>query len=423
MRPGSPAEAAGIEPGDLIVSLDGHQLHDVIDYQFYLEPRWQLMGIERNDSLIEAELDGSSDGDPGISFASAIFDRIRTCPNRCLFCFVDQVPEGLRRPLYLKDDDFRLSFLHGNFITLNNMDEADVERIIEQRLSPLYVSVHSTDPEVRGRVMGCGAATAARGLEVLRRLGEAGIETHVQIVLCPEINDGAVLERTVTELAAKYKGVASIGVVPVSLSEDYLRRHAGSGMRPLDAADCAAAIDTIASLRDTGFIYAADELFIRSGRPLPPPEYYDDFAQYENGIGIAATLLLEGEELVREALADSSPGDGELDSAPVGSGRIYLLTGTLAAGLIESFSARLGDRLQRDIRPLVAGNRLFGSHVTVTGLLGGRDVIRAAREAGLGPGDQLLIPADSLDSARERFLDDLTLEELDEALECRITVV
>jgi putative radical SAM enzyme (TIGR03279 family) len=416
VQPGSPAAAAGIKPGDILLSLDGNLLHDIIDYQFYLEPRVQAVGLDRTGRNLEVELDNSEGGDPGIVFAGTIFDRIRTCSNRCVFCFVDQVTGGLRPPLYLKDDDFRLSFLHGNFITLGNLHESDLERIIEQRLSPLYVSVHATDPEVRGRLMGCRDEDAARGLANLKRLGEAGIETHIQVVLCPGANDGAVLERTVTELAHDYPGVASIGVVPVALGEGYLRDHPGMGIRPLTVTDCATVIDVVSAWqekfrqeRGAGFIYAADEFFLKSGRPLPPPEYYDDFAQYENGIGIARSFMEEGEEPIGNLLAGNP-------------GRAYLLTGTLAAGLIADICVRLGPALGREMQPLAAGNRLFGAHVTVTGLLGGRDIVAAARAAGLNRSDILLIPASSLDSARERFLDDVTLEELEETLDSVIIV-
>lgn len=431
VTPDSPAEAAGIEAGDRIISLDSHELHDVIDYQFYLEPGKQEVAVERGGKPLTLEMDCGEGVDPGIYFAGTVFGPIHTCSNKCLFCFIEQVPGGLRPPLYVKDDDFRLSFLHGNFITLNNLRQAELERIAEQRLSPLYVSVHATDPEVRARLMGCRPKTAARGLDNLRRLGEAGIETHAQIVLCPGINDGPVLERTIRELAEDYPEVTSAGIVPVAFSEEFLAGNPVPGLRTMTAEDCIAVTDIIAAWQERlrsscgfGFAYAADEFYLRAGRPLPPSEYYDDFAQYENGIGIARSFIEEGEDLIGQLLA----GRSATPSGAAGSGgsttpsHIFLLTGTLAADLVAEVCARLSDSLGLQVQPLVAENRLFGPHVTVTSLLSGSDLLQAAAKAGISRADLLLIPASSLDSAGERFLDDLTLEELEEALECDIEV-
>ncbi|MHB8860038.1 MAG: DUF512 domain-containing protein [Thermoleophilia bacterium] len=416
---GSPAGDAGILAGDIIVSLNGQPLHDVIDYQFYLESGLQRFEVERDGKRLEIEADCGDVADPGILFKSVIFDRVRTCSNRCVFCFIDQVPAGLRQPLYLKDDDFRLSFLHGNFITLNNLSREDMERIIAQRLSPLHVSVHSTDAEVRGRLMGCGAGTAARGLDNLRRLGEAGIELHAQVVFCPGLNDGKVLERTAAELSEIYRGIKSVGVVPVALGESHFAQKVSAGVRPVTVADCRDAIGAIAAMQQQfrlkegkGFVYAADEFFLKSGSELPPVEYYDDFSQYENGIGIARSFLEEAEAAIGDRLAEAAA-----------AGRVFLLTGVLAAELVASACDRFGRSLGREFLPLVAENELFGFHVTVTGLLGGRDVIRAASGCGLRRTDLLLIPSLSLDSAGERFLDDISLEELHEALDCGIEVV
>lgn len=433
VQAGSPAAIAGVEPGDVIISLDGHLLDDVIDYQFYYEPRIQVIELERAGEILDLDLDNCEGGDPGIFFSNVVFDRVRTCSNRCLFCFIEQVPMGLRPPLYLKDDDYRLSFLNGNFITLGNLRESDLTRIIEQRLSPLYISVHATDPEVRGLLMGCSSDLAQRGLDNLKRLGEGGIESHIQIVLCPGINDGAVLEQTINDLDKDYAGIASIGVVPVALEAEYLREHPKTALRPVSIEDCLAVVDAIDDWqmrfrqeRGTGFVYAADEFLLRSGRPLPPSEYYDDFAQYENGVGICRSFDEESEGLIADILAGhdfdglDSIANGSGGDTSSRSGRVFLLTGTLAADFMAAACDRLSQALDREILPLTAGNQLFGSHVTVTGLLGGRDIATAAKTAGLGRGDLLLIPPGAMESSGERFLDDLTLEELNELLPCEV---
>lgn len=435
IAPGSAAEAAGLQAGDRLLSLDGHPMRDIIDYRFFLEPGRQDVEISRNHEQIKLMLDAAPGSDPGIEFAAAIFDRIHTCKCRCLFCFVDQLPKGLRKSLYVKDDDYRLSFLYGNFITLNNLSGADIERILEQRLSPLYVSVHSTDPAVRGPLMGVAEQTAARGLDTLGRLGAAGIRFHAQIVLCPGINDRHVLADTVAALADKYQGVESVGIVPVAVSPDHLMHHAGLSdpveagpppLRPVTAADCKEVIGQVRAWQEryrgqgrTGFVYAADEFYLRGGMVLPPTEDYDDFAQFENGIGVAASFMEEAADTIRRALAETKT-KGHDPHISI-STHIYLLTGTLAAHMVGEICRQLHGPLEIDIRPLVVENQTFGPHVSVTGLLGGKDIINAARSAGLTQADLLLLPGDCLDSTEHpRFLDNVTLEEMRQSLPCVI---
>ncbi len=407
---GSPAAAAGIIPGDVLLSIDGHGLRDVIDYQFHVEPGVRLL-LERGGRQLELRLP-SDPGDPGISFQSAVFDRVRTCACNCVFCFVDQLPPGLRPPLYVRDDDFRLSFLGGNFITLNNLSGRDLERVVCQRLGPLYVSVHATDTAIRAELMGVRESVASRGLNNLRHLGEQGIELHVQVVLCPGVNDGAVLTQTITELADDFPGVISVGVVPVSLSAEYAATHSGPGLRPVNAEESLTVLATINELqagfrRDRGsrFAYAADEFYLLAAEPLPVPQAYDNYPQYENGIGIAASFLENLEDLQHR-----------LQAMPP-EGGVYLLTGTLGAPVVQAACEKLSRKSQAAVSTLVAGNRLFGPHVTVTGLLGGRDIVRAAEAMGLGRKDLLLLPEFCLSGREEpRFLDGLTLAELNETL-------
>lgn len=428
---GSPAAEAGIKSGDLILWLNGHPLHDVIDYQFYLEPDFQELEVERDGRMLTVALACEIGEDLGIRFNEALFDRVRTCRCNCVFCFVDQLPRGLRKSLYLKDDDFRLSFLHGNFITLHNLAEEDLERIAEQRLSPLYASVHATDPGMRATVMGCTEDDASRGLENLRRLGEAGITVHAQIVVCPGLNDGQQLARTVKELAKEYPAVASAGAVPVAFDPAFLAGNAAgakpascralfSSLRPVGGDDCRRIVADVTGWqtgyrdsRGNSFIYCADEFYLKGGLELPSLDDYDDLPQYENGIGIAASFRAEAGELLAPVI----------EGLPDGT-RVFLLTGTLAAGLMAEVCAGLahtsGAR-SLSLKPLVAENRLFGPYVTVAGLLGGHDVIEAARSEGLASGDLLIIPRSCLDAGHwPRFLDGLHLKELREALECDV---
>lgn len=439
---GSPAAAAGIMPDDRLLSLDGNPLRDIIDYRFYLEPGEQQIEFERDGSRGIVTIDTGPGIDPGIEFDAAIFDHIRTCRCRCVFCFVDQLPPGLRRSLYVKDDDFRLSFLYGNFITLNSLRDEDARRILEQRLSPLYVSVHACDPAVRGPLMGVTPETAARGLAQLRELGAAGIRFHIQIVLCPGINDRHVLADTIAALAdaTEFPGIESVGIVPVAVSPEHLMHHAGlfepgeegpPPLRPVTGEDCRFVISQVQAWQERyrrqgrgGFVYAADEFYLRGGEPLPPVEAYDDFAQFENGVGIAASFREEAADTVSVALTETAEIQGHLPhfpAQPQSWRRLCLLTGTLAAGLMGEICRNLQEEFKIEIEPLVAENRIFGPYVTVTGLLGGEDILSAAATAGLEEGDLLLIPSACLDtSPQTRFLDDLTLEELRRRLPCAV---
>ncbi|MBE0429562.1 MAG: DUF512 domain-containing protein [Thermoleophilia bacterium] len=420
---GSSAREAGFRPGDRLLFLNGCRLRDIIDYRFCLEDGINKLEAERDGHRIKIRLRVRPGEDPGLSFSSPVFDRVLACRCRCRFCFVDQLPGGLRKPLYFRDDDFRLSFLYGNFITLGNLAEDDVRRIISQRLSPLHVSVHATDPGVRSMLMGVSEEDADRGLRLLRRLGEEGIMTNIQVVLCPGINDGPVLERTMTALAEEFKAVNSVGVVPVALDPGFIRRSgpipvaggAGRMLRPVTAADSEAAIESITGCQERhrrehghGFVYAADELYLRAGLPLPPPDTYDGFPQYQNGIGIGTSFMEEFERIIAGLL-------GEIRKPECAC----LLSGTLARRLIGNACDRLTESRGHDIRPLVAENRTFGAHVSVTGLLGGRDIVAAAREAGLSRGDLLIIPRFCLSGDGQdgpRFLDGLTLDGLKRAL-------
>jgi putative radical SAM enzyme (TIGR03279 family) len=377
------AARAGLLAGDCIVRLNGAVPVDVLDLEMAAADGTFWLTVLRDGHPLDlvvaprrGEWHGISLGFGGVGAPTAV------CRNRCRFCFVDQVPEGMREALYVKDDDYRLSFLHGNFMTLTNLGEADLARIEELRLEPLYVSLHAWDDEARMALMGKAARGSRRSLE---RLAAAGLELHLQIVLCPGWNDGDVLAETVAEAAA-LPAVADLGIVPVSLADE-------ADLRRVTAADAAAVCTAVAGWqarfrkkRGAAFVHAADEFYLLCGASPPASDAPD---QYENGIGMSAVLLAEAEEL------------GAGPKGPVG---VRVLCGTLAAPVI----ARVAELLApggAPMRPFPVVNRLFGEHVTVTGLLGGAEVLEALRAAPLGDGEWLLAPRGFLPGGLGRTLD------------------
>lgn len=386
------ARRAGVRAGDRIRAVDGRRFLDVLDLEALSEERFTLR-MERGGRLIDVLVSPQTGEWHGIELEDGLGDAVRRCVNQCPFCFVDQMPAGLRASLYIKDDDYRLSFLQGSFVTLTNLAERDLRRIEGLRLSPLFVSLHAWDDEVRARLMG---PRAKRSRERLLRLAAAGVRTHIQVVLCPGVNDGAVLEETVTELA-RVTGVEDVAVVPVSLAREGV-------LRRVSRDDSAAVVECVEGmqrrlLRKTGrrFVHAADELYLSCGR-LPPQA--DAEQQYENGIGVCACAEREAEELQHRAGVS-----------------VALLTGTLALPVVERICGVLGRA-----RPFIVRNRLFGDHVTVTGLLGGREVLSSLRERPLGRGEWLLVPAAFLPAHLGRTLDDVSAGELADACDGRLVV-
>lgn len=405
MEDGSIAQELGIRPGSRLVSVNGRPLRDVIDYRFYtaeelVELEIEVPGGRRERFAIEKHPDESL----GLRFATELFDGIKQCRNACPFCFVDGLPRGMRESLYLKDDDYRLSFLHGNFITMTNMDHDDFTRVLDQRLSPLYVSVHSTDPGVRERML--GVRSARRVMEQLRLLVDGGIKVHAQVVVVPGVNDGANLDSTVEDLSRMFPGVASIGVVPVGVT----RFQRPCGVRPLSSGELRDLVDWwgdrqpgLRSELGYGFVFLADEVFLALGAPFPPVESYEDLPQYENGIGIGPSFLEDLERL-------------ELPGAVKRPLNATVACGELPAPLLRLAAARMNAVNGLRVRVHPVKNRFFGETVTVSGLLTGQDVISAlageAREC-----DIVLLPAVCLRD--EAFLDGMTLEDLSSTLGVR----
>jgi putative radical SAM enzyme (TIGR03279 family) len=396
---GSPARRAGIRVRDRIVAVNGRAPRDYIDYRYLAaEPHVSLL-IETDGTRRNITINKLLDEDLGLQFTHDVFDGVITCRNRCPFCFVGQLPKGLRSALYLRDDDYRLSFLHGNFITLTNLTNADRARIVRLHLSPLYVSVHATQPPVRRLLFG---RQTADPLAEMRRLGSRGIRFHCQIVVCPGINDGAHLEQTARDLAALHAVVASIGVVPVGLTR---HRKRSAGLRPVTKAMARELIGTIRTWQrsfmrqfGTRLVFAADELYLLAGRPLPGRAHYEGFPQIGNGIGCARRFL-DGVRRLR------SPKVRQ----PVS---VCLVTGEMAAPLVGQLAARLASA---SVEPgvCVVPNRLFGRSVTTAGLLAGHDVARAIGRGAVS--DLVIVPRTAVREG-EGFIDGMTPEELSDRL-------
>lgn len=381
VSPGSAGEAAGLLPGDLVLSVGDHRLRDVIDWLWLTAETPVDLRVRRGDAELALTLGRAYDQELGVQFADVVFDGVRTCDNACLFCFIAQLPPGLRESLYVRDDDFRLSFLGGNFVTLTNLEDEDVARIVEQRLSPLYVSLHAVDPDVRSTLV-C-ATTDDRTLERVDELLAGGIDLHVQIVLVPGVNDGEELQRTLTWLAERL-GVLSVGVVPLGYTSAQ-QRFARSYQEPAAAAAVLDALDVwrdgMLREREERWVYAADEFYLAAGRELPGYDEYDGFPQYENGIGMARAFIDEFEESA--AIADGAPPAGGTPHP------VVVVTGELFAPVLRRLGTRLGD-LGVEPRVLSVPNRFLGGDVSVAGLLTGKDLVEAIT-ADLG-GPVYLVP-------------------------------
>ena len=405
------AAAAGLRTGDRILAINGHALRDAIDFQFHAGEERLRLTLERDGSRRVVEL-GRPTGELGVELVPPRPKDITTCANKCVFCFIHQNPRGLRTSLYVKDDDFRLSFLHGNYITLSDLGEAELERIIEQRLSPLYVSVHATDPGLRHRLLG-SPRHSAEILPRMERLAKAGIRMHAQIVLCPDLNDGVHLERTVFDLARLSPAVATTAVVPVGLTR---HRERLPQLRLLGADEAAALVRTTEGwqarfLRELGsrFVFLADEVYLRAEAPLPAAAAYEGFAIAEDGVG----LVRRFEDSWMRAASRGRPA-GRCRHVTLVTGELY------------------GPRLARLVAPLTGAgttidvaavpNEFFGRTITVAGLLTGRDIQRHLAQRG-DLGEHVVVPAVAVRDVDGVFLDDLTPSDLARALGVRVSVV
>jgi putative radical SAM enzyme (TIGR03279 family) len=408
VRPGSLAEEIGLRRGDRITAIDGNALRDAVDFQFQAADELIELEIVRNGEAELVQISKHPDESIGVSFEDAAFDGVRICNNACFFCFLKGNPKGMRKTLYVKDDDYRLSFFHGNFVTLTNLTNDDWQRIGEQRLSPLNVSVHATDVALRRYLLGNKAAPDI--CAQLRRLGDLGIEVNTQVVLCPGVNDGDALDRTIDDLAAIYPTVRTISVVPVGATmtaEERIARGAHAeeieGCTPGQARDVIAQVAPFQrryrSERGTTLVYLADEFYLVGDAPLPPTSQYDGFPQFENGIGMARSLL--------EDWRKASPRI-VLREPPVS--RLTFVCATLIGRTLERLASEFTRVTGINASVLCVDNEFFGPRVNVSGLLTGADVARAL--AGRDLGDLAVLPRYALDYTGGRFLDDVTPAEL-----------
>jgi len=412
VRPGSIADEIGLKPGDRVYEVDGSRLEDYIDYRFLTsEPYIQVRVVRPDGEELVCDIEKDPDEDLGIGFTHDIFGgpaAVKRCRNRCLFCFVDRLPPGLRPSLYVKDDDYRLSFLHGNFISLTNLTPGDEDRILSLRLSPLFVSVHTSDPDLRARLM--GSRRAGEIMDQLTRLTRGGVTVHAQVVVCPGLNDGPRLDRTVRDLARLRPGLASVGVVPVGLT----RFGPGEGpVRPPTAAEARGLADHVLALNREmeGFVFPADELLLSTGLDIPPAGFYRGFPQLQNGIGLARRFL-DDLDVVRRCGVLSGRGAG----GRVADGEGFLVvTGTLARPLMDEAVRVLSSATGRRGEVVEVSNDFFGPTVTVAGLLSGADIGRSfSRRSGDG-GGPVLVPEAALRAGSEEFLDGLGLHDLSRA--------
>jgi len=428
--PESPADHAGLQPGDLLRTINGHLIRDLVDYRFYVADEELTIGFERQQQQHEAYITKGIDENLGVLFGEEPAPFIRQCANKCVFCFIKGLPErfapqpglphGMRSTLYIKDDDYRYSFLFGNFITLTNLKEQDWQRLNEQKLTPLYVSVHTTDPDLRRKMV--DGPRAGDIIDHIKRLGSMHITCHTQLVLCPTINDGPHLDRSISDLTALRPIVESISVVPVGLTKynNMLKTGDLPPLRHYTREEAEAIIEQVEAhqrrfeaegLDGYPFVYLSDEWYYLTKREFPPAKHYGSFAQIENGVGMTRYLL---EQWVR--------AKRRLPASMPEPRKITLVTSTMAQPVIEQFATDLRqvERLEVQVLPIV--NQFFGEQVTVAGLLCGQDVL-SALEQNEEPGNLILLPRVMLDNEGLRFLDDITVEEFKARLPIRAEFV
>ncbi len=423
--PGTPAALAGFAAGDELLAINGVVPNDVIEYQQLIDDADPTFEMRRDGDILEIRVP-KDEGEPiGVRLNASIFDRVQTCDNHCEFCFIYQLPPGMRKSLYLKDDDYRLSFLYGNFTTLTRFTELDLARVVEDKLGPLYVSIHATDPDLRAEML--RNRRGATSLRWLSALLDAGVTVHGQVVLCPDINNGAALEQTLAETITRYSSLATLGIVPLGLSkynkEENLRVHTAT-----EAADDLEIIhfwqDRAMDATGRRIFQASDELYVAAGVDVPPASHYEAFAQHENGIGMIRAFYDELERIERGSTSSSQIVTGEWRSVPAAPAEGYradrhltadpsaqdgpavVVTGAYGQRVLEPVLQRLERLAGRDIRLLTIPNDFFGGNTAVAGLMVGEDISRALL-SDTGPAGVYVLPDVALSG--DIFIDDVGL--------------
>ena len=404
---GSLAARAGVLPGDILISINGHEIRDVLDYRFYLAEKRLALTIHRGAELFDVSIRKGTYDDIGLDFETPLMDKKHSCENKCVFCFIDQLPPGMRDTLYFKDDDSRLSFLHGNYITLTNLRQADIDRILEMHISPVNISVHTTNPQLRVRMM--KNKRAGEVLSYLDRLAEAGTVLRGQIVLCRGINDGEELERSMRDLSKYYPKMDSVSVVPAGLTG---HRDGLYHLEPFTAEECADVIRQVERFNEEfgeRMFFASDEFYISSGTPLPSDEYYGEYTQIENGVGLLTSFEHEFDFMLSTLDEDECKVNRKVS---VGTGEASY-----------KFICKLVDKLKEkcpglDCKVHMVKNNFFGGQVTVSGLLTGKDI--AEQLHGRELGDVLYLPRTTLRAEGDLFLCGMSAEELEDKLGVKI---
>ena len=411
---GSPAYKAGIPENSSLISINKNEIFDVLDYRFYQNEKRLKLKVEANGKIKSYRIKKAEYDELGLVFDTYLMDEQRSCKNKCVFCFIDQLPKGMRDTLYFKDDDSRLSFLFGNYITLTNITEHEIDRIIKLHISPINISVHTTNPELRCKMM--NNRFAGDALKVLYRLAEAGIAINCQLVLCPDYNDGDELRRSLTDLTA-LSTVQSIAAVPVGLTA---HREGLAELKPFNKATASKVLDILNEFSDLTLekygkrrVFGSDEFYILSERQIPVPSYYEDFLQLENGVGMWSLFLSEATDAIENYFADTI-----LEKER----KITVATGESAYPLIKNIvdiSTKKWHNLYCNVKQIK--NNFFGGHITVTGLITGGDLIEQLKGEELG--ENLLISSSMLRHEKDKFLDDITVRQVENALNVKVLII
>ena len=410
IQKGSPADGRKISVGDKLVRINGHKIYDVLDYKFYAYDSKLLLEIHNEAGIRFVQIVKEPGEDLGLEFESYLMDKAKACANKCVFCFVDQLPRGMRKTLYFKDDDARLSFLQGNYITLTNLSEREFQRIMDLHISPINVSVHAADPEMRCLLL--GNKNAGKGIEMMRRLKDAGIIMNCQVVCCPGLNDGDQLAYTMQELEKLYPEVNSVSIVPVGLTT---HREGLYQLKPYDAKSAGETIDLVEAFgrkclykHGSQIFFCADELYLKAKRDLPDDDWYEGYPQLENGVGLIRLLITEFEETYKTIKPDYKS--------------FTAVTGVSAAPFIEELlnTAKIKDpALEGKVVPII--NDFFGHTIDVAGLVTGGDIIKQLDGEEIG--ERLLVPRNMLRHGEGVFLDDITIEDLEEKFGVPVRIV